>query len=176
MRIRVLGAVELVDAGGNVCPIGSANQRTVLAVLLAHRGEVVSIDALIDALWGEAPPASAVSTLRTYVSRLRSHLGSALASRGGGFAFDVPPDDVDARRFEALVDAARGAGAAEAVELLAGALRLWKGRRSEIVPTSTAFVPRPAVWKNDIRRHVRHMPQRCSPPGESMRRSPLQSP
>ena len=99
MRVRILGALELIDAEGNACPIGSANQRTVLAALLARRGEVVTIDALIDALWGDAPPASAVSTLRTYVSRLRSHLGSALTSRGGGFAIDIPPDDDRRRAF-----------------------------------------------------------------------------
>ena len=127
MRVRILGALELIDAEGNACPIGSANQRTVLAVLLARRGEVVTIDALIDALWGDAPPASAVSTLRTYVSRLRSHLGSAVTSRGGGFAIDIPPDDVDAGRFESLVDAARDADAVEAVDLLGAALQLWEG-------------------------------------------------
>jgi predicted ATPase/DNA-binding SARP family transcriptional activator len=127
MRVRILGALELIDVDGNARPIGSANQRTVLAALLARRGEVVTIDALIDALWGNAPPVSAVSTLRTYVSRLRSHLGSALASRGGGFAIVIPPDDIDAGRFESLVDAARDADAAEAVDLLGAALQLWEG-------------------------------------------------
>src|ERR671911_2586595 len=101
MRFRVLGAVELVDDDGTACAIRSANQRTVLAVLLAQRGQVVCLDALVDALWGETPPPSAVPTLRTYVSRLRAHLGAALASRrGGGFALDVAPGDLDAERFE----------------------------------------------------------------------------
>jgi predicted ATPase/DNA-binding SARP family transcriptional activator len=128
MRFRVLGAVELEEDGGHARPIGSASQRTVLAVLLAHRGEVVTIDLLVDALWGSAPPASAVHTLRTYISRLRAHLGAALASRGGGFALDVLPGQLDAQRFETLVEAARDAGADEAVGLLAGALDLWHGQ------------------------------------------------
>src|ERR687891_1398497 len=127
MRFRVLGAVELVDDDGTACAIRSANQRTVLAVLLAQRGQVVSLDALVDALWGETPPASAVPTLRTYVSRLRAHLGAALASRGGGFALDVAPGDLDAERFEMLVDSARHADTNDTVDLLLAALDLWKG-------------------------------------------------
>ena len=127
MRFRVLGAVELVDERGQACPIGSPNQRTVLAVLLAARGEVVTIDALVEALWGDFPPASAVATVRTYVSRLRAHLGTALASRGGGFTLDIEADEVDAERFDSLVDAARLAGPNEAVGVLAAALDLWKG-------------------------------------------------
>ena len=123
MRVRVLGAIELVDGDGRARSIGSANQRTLLAVLLAHRGEVVTVDALVDALWGDDPPATGVATLRTYVSRLRTHLGGALASRSGGFAVDLAPGEVDAGRFEALVDDARRAGAAEAAELLGAALR-----------------------------------------------------
>ena len=127
MRFRVLGAVELVDDDGTACAIRSANQRTVLAVLLAQRGQVVSLDALVDALWGETPPTSAVPTLRTYVSRLRAHLGAALASRGGGFALDVAPGDLDAERFEMLVDSARHADTNDTVDLLLAALDLWKG-------------------------------------------------
>src|SRR5918996_482843 len=127
MRFRVLGAVELVDDDGTACAIRSANQRTVLAVLLAQRGQVVSLDALVDALWGETPPASAVPTLRTYVSRLRAHLGAALASRGGGFALDVAPGDLDAERFEMLVGSARHADTTDTVDLLPAALDLWKG-------------------------------------------------
>jgi predicted ATPase/DNA-binding SARP family transcriptional activator len=127
VRFRVLGAVELVDERGHPWPVTSPNQRTVLAVLLACRGEVVTIDALVDALWGDSPPASAVATLRTYVSRLRGQLGDALASRGGGFALEVVAGELDAEHFESLVDAACQAGAEEAAGFLAAALELWKG-------------------------------------------------
>jgi predicted ATPase/DNA-binding SARP family transcriptional activator len=127
MRFRVLGAVELMDDDGTAWVIRSANQRTVLAVLLAQRGQVVSLDALVEALWGETPPPSAVPTLRTYISRLRAHLGAALASRGGGFVLDVTPGDLDAERFEMLVDSARHADANDTVDLLVAALDLWKG-------------------------------------------------
>ena len=127
MRYRVLGTIELVDAGGQPCPIASTNQRTVLAVLLACRGEVVTVDGLVDALWGDIPPASAVPTLRTYVSRLRAVAGPAIASRAGGYVLDVAPGDVDAERFETLVDAARHADSADAADLLGAALDLWEG-------------------------------------------------
>jgi predicted ATPase/DNA-binding SARP family transcriptional activator len=127
MGYRVLGAIELVDAEGHPCPIGSTSQRTLLAVLLAAHGDVVGLDALVEALWMDDAPPTAVSTLRTYVSRLRAHLGPALAARGGGYALDVSAGAVDADRFEALVDAAHRADAADAAGLLATALDLWHG-------------------------------------------------
>ena len=91
-------------------------------------GEVVTIDALVDALWGDSAPASAVSTLRTYVSRLRRHLGTALASRGGGFALDVA---AGAARRRTLRDP-RGCRRSrrtptDSADMLAAALDLWKG-------------------------------------------------
>ncbi|MGH3909480.1 MAG: AfsR/SARP family transcriptional regulator, partial [Pseudonocardiaceae bacterium] len=139
MRVRVLGTVELVDGGpdgggpdgggadggGVVVPIGSPTQRLVLAALAAHPGVTVSADALVDAIWGEQPPRTAKDSLRTYVSRLRRHLGDALASRAGGYA--LPPGSVDAERFEQLVVRARQADPVEAVALLDEALGLWRG-------------------------------------------------
>lgn len=127
MRFRVLGAVDLVDADGSTRAIGSVNQRTVLAALLANRAEVVTLDTLIDALWGETPPRSAVTTLRTYVSRLRAQIGDDLSTRGHGFTLDVPATDMDAGRFEHLLDAAKWAEPAEAVAMLDDALGLWRG-------------------------------------------------
>lgn len=127
MWFRVLGPVALVDADGVTRTIGSTNQRTVLAALAANRGEVVTLDTLIDALWGDAPPRSAVTTLRTYVSRLRAQIGDVLVTSGDGFVLDVPARDVDAGRFEELVEAAMRAEPAEAVALLDDALALWRG-------------------------------------------------
>ena len=87
VRFRVLGAVELVDPNaGVVVVVGSPNQRRILAVLLARIGEAVPVDTLAEAVWGDDLPASAVATLRTYVSRLRAVLGDSLVSRGAGYA------------------------------------------------------------------------------------------
>ena len=74
MDYRILGPLEVSDSG-RVVGLGGEKPRAVLAILLLHRNEVVSADRLIDDLWGESPPASALRTLRTYVSRLRKALG-----------------------------------------------------------------------------------------------------
>jgi predicted ATPase/DNA-binding SARP family transcriptional activator len=127
VRFRVLGAVELVDPGGGVVALGSPKQRRILAVLLARLGETVAIDTLAEAVWGDDLPASAVATLRTYVSRLRVVLGDALVSRGAGYALAAAPEDVDAGRFESLSRDAARADPAAAVALLDSALGLWRG-------------------------------------------------
>jgi predicted ATPase/DNA-binding SARP family transcriptional activator len=126
MRVRVLGAIEICDAQGAAHPVGSPNQRVVLAALVARLGQAVSADALIDALWDDPPP-SALTSLRTYISRLRHHFGESLASRGGGWSLEVPPSGVDAGRFEELVRAATSARSDDAVKLLDDALALWHG-------------------------------------------------
>src|SRR5688572_22250261 len=104
MRVRVLGAIEICDSHGAVHALGSPSQRRVLAALVARLGQAVPVDSLVDTLW-EEPPASALTSLRTYVSRLRHHLGESLTSRGGGWSLDLEPADVDAGRFERLVSA-----------------------------------------------------------------------
>lgn len=126
MRVRVLGAIEICDSHGAMHPVGSPNQRRVLAALVARLGQTVTADSLIEALW-EEPPASALTSLRTYISRLRHHLGASLASRGAGWSLDVPPTDVDAGCFEQLVREASHASRGAAVALLDEALALWQG-------------------------------------------------
>jgi predicted ATPase/DNA-binding SARP family transcriptional activator len=127
VRFRVLGPVELVDPDGSPEPIGSPNQRRILAMLLSRVGEVVTIDTMVDALWANEPPRSAVATLRTYVSRLRSFLGDDLATRGSGYALVAEATEVDAGRFETLVRDAAAAEPGRALALLDEALRLWHG-------------------------------------------------
>jgi predicted ATPase/DNA-binding SARP family transcriptional activator len=127
VQFRVLGAVELVDPNGGVVVLGSPTQRRILAVLLTRLGETVAIDTLAEAVWGDDPPATAVATLRTYISRLRAVLGDTLVTRGAGYALAAAPEDVDAGRFESLHrDAARAAPVA-AVALFDAALGLWRG-------------------------------------------------
>jgi predicted ATPase len=133
VRLRVLGPVAVGTGGGAESPetaapaLGSRSQRLVLAVLAARVGETVSADVLVDALWGDSPPRTAAQTLRTYVSRLRGVLGEAVAIRPGGYALALSPVDLDAGRFEALVDEAGAARPEVAVALLEEALGLWRG-------------------------------------------------
>ncbi|MFF5244331.1 BTAD domain-containing putative transcriptional regulator [Streptosporangium sp. NPDC000095] len=86
LRFSILGPVRVWRDGAEV-EIGSPQQRLVLAVLLLAEGRAVGHDHLLDAVWGEERPRAAMSTLRTYVSRLRSALGAeAIISIGSGYA------------------------------------------------------------------------------------------
>jgi YVTN family beta-propeller protein len=136
MDIRLLGAIEAC-ADGIPLPVAGPRQRAVLADLALHAGRAVPVVQLIDDLWGDRPPASAKSTLESYVYRLRQVLnasgaaGGLLVTRAGGYMLDAAPDDIDALRFRDL--AARGGTAADqgdaasAVRLITSALALWRG-------------------------------------------------
>ena len=139
VRYGLLGPLEVRDAAGMPVDLGGAQPRTVLVALLAAGGRVVPSEALVDAIWGERPPASAAGTLQTYVSRLRRALAAAGAADGPGvlrseppgYRLAVEPDEVDFRRFERL--AAEGAAALaagrveEAHATLVAAESLWRG-------------------------------------------------
>ncbi|HSM38811.1 MAG TPA: BTAD domain-containing putative transcriptional regulator [Candidatus Limnocylindrales bacterium] len=137
MEFRLLGPVSVVS-DGQLVPIGGPMPRAVLAFLLLRAGRLVTLDQLVDALWGEEPPPSAPSTLRAYLSRLKRALGGGadtgarLRSEGGGYVLHVEPGELDIRTFEIAALAGRrlvareewAAGSSE----LAGALALWRGR------------------------------------------------
>ena len=76
MEYRILGPLELVDDGRPVV-LSARKQRALLVRLLLRSNEVVSADALIDAVWGEQPPSSAAKLVQVYVSQLRRTLGDA---------------------------------------------------------------------------------------------------
>lgn len=112
--------------------MGKGKQSALLAVLLLHRGEVVSTDFIIDALWGDRPPASALNSVRVYVSHLRKALGSErLLTRGRGYVLAVRPERVDLERFERLSAEGRErlaeGDARRAAEALRAALALVRG-------------------------------------------------
>ncbi|WP_305884675.1 BTAD domain-containing putative transcriptional regulator [Micromonospora sp. RHAY321] len=139
MLLRVLGPLEVeVDTRGPV-DLGGPRQRAVLALLLAARGEVVSVGRMIDELWrGDAPPRAIVS-LQAYVSHLRRVLepgrerrapARVLVTVPPGYAIRVPADAVDAARFETLLAEARTVSSADpgrARLLLRTGLDLWRG-------------------------------------------------
>src|SRR5947209_17929482 len=74
LRFWVLGSVGVTGPSGPLA-LGGPRQRAVLALLLAHPGQVVGVGDLLDGLWAEDPPRSAERTLHAYISRLRSVLG-----------------------------------------------------------------------------------------------------
>jgi Transcriptional regulatory protein, C terminal len=73
MDFRILGPLEALDRGRDLAPAGS-KRRALLALLLLHANETLTIDRLVDELWGEHPPATAARTLQAHVSRLRKAL------------------------------------------------------------------------------------------------------
>jgi DNA-binding SARP family transcriptional activator len=132
MHYRVLGPLEVIDDDGQRVDVGGRQPRVLLAVLLVAGGRRVTVDALADAIWGEEPPASATGTLQSYVSRLRRRLGAEqLTWDDAGYQLDVAPEQVDARRFEALAEEGRSLLAAgrleEARAALGEAEALWRG-------------------------------------------------
>jgi DNA-binding SARP family transcriptional activator len=109
MQFRILGSLEVAKDGRPIA-LGGTRQRAVLAILLLHRREVVSVDRLVDELWGERSPGTATKTVQVYVSRLRKELGEGvLLTRGGGYMLDIEPEQLDAARFERLAQEGRHA-------------------------------------------------------------------
>src|SRR5215216_8212 len=113
MEFRVLGPLEVVD-GDRSLPLGGPKQRTVLAHLVLNAIHLVTVERLIDALWGEASPETARNTLQTYIKHLRKLLGAErIEHLSSGYLLRADPAEVDLLRFEALVEQARGSAATD---------------------------------------------------------------
>jgi DNA-binding SARP family transcriptional activator len=122
----VLGPLEVVDSNRTL-QLGSGQQRALLAMLLLHANEVVSVDRLIDALWGTELPSTAAKTVQVYVSRLRKELGDRLVTRAPGYALRVERSELDLAQFEQLLAEAQRSEPARAGATLRRALALWRG-------------------------------------------------
>ena len=81
MEFRLLGPLEVIE-GDRPLVLGGTKPRSLLALLLLNANQVMSADHLIDALWGDQPPATAAKSLQVHVSRLRKQLGTPGSSRG----------------------------------------------------------------------------------------------
>src|SRR4051794_40070971 len=102
MDYRVLGALEVRD-GDRPLPLAGTKQRGLLALLLMRANLVVSRDRLIDGLWGDEPPDTAVESVQVYVSRLRKLLPpKTLVRRPPGYLLEIDPETLDLHRFERL--------------------------------------------------------------------------
>jgi DNA-binding SARP family transcriptional activator len=113
---------------------GHPRRRAVLAVLLLDLGHVVPVEVLIDRVWGERPPASALSTLYGYVARLKAVIAKAsdphvtLSHRAGGYLLQARAEQLDLCRFRRLTaEAANGSDDDRGAGLLRQALGLWRG-------------------------------------------------
>jgi DNA-binding SARP family transcriptional activator len=132
MEFRILGPVEVVDAGVRLA-IPGIRERTAVAVLVLRAGRVVSVPDLVDAIWPDDPPATARQQVRTAVSTVRRAIGDPLRilTRTPGYLLRVDPGEVDADLFEADVTLARSdlrAGrTGRAADRMRAALARWRG-------------------------------------------------
>src|SRR5262249_51932192 len=128
---RVLGPLSVVVDGAELA-LGAPKQRALLATLLLHSGRTVPRARLIDTIWGDHPPESAVGALQLYVHGLRRALGAdAIETHGSGYRLCLGEGELDFDRFRSLtasarasLDAGEPAAAAPRVEQ---ALALWRG-------------------------------------------------
>jgi DNA-binding SARP family transcriptional activator len=131
VQFQILGRLEVLEHD-QALALGGAKQRAVLAILLIHRGQVLSGERLINELWSERAPATAAKTLHGYISHLRKAIGDdALLTRGRGYQLMLEPGELDVDRFERLAAEGRAAlsdgDPGRAAERLREALSVWRG-------------------------------------------------
>jgi WD40 repeat protein/DNA-binding SARP family transcriptional activator/class 3 adenylate cyclase len=142
LSFRVLGPLE-IERDGRAVAVSGPKERLVLAVLLTSAGRAVSVDALVDAVWGERPPRTAERTIHAYIARLRRALEprhqpggtlTVIETVGRGYRLAIDPDQLDAGRFEQVAGSGAdqlGAGdaavAATVATALSAALAEWRG-------------------------------------------------
>jgi DNA-binding SARP family transcriptional activator len=126
LEVRLLGPFGVL-ADGKPLDVSAGRSSALLAVLAMSAGRVVSIERLADMVWGEDLPANTRRSVQTYVTRLRSALGpGAISTAGAGYVLNIDPDDVDALRFQRLLDGSGTDGSTERQRVVA-ALNLWRG-------------------------------------------------
>src|SRR4051812_42582509 len=119
MEFRILGPLEVV-AEGRTLRLGSGRQLALVAVLLLHANQVVSVDRLVDELWGESPPPTAAKIVRNSISVLRRELGDRLVTQPPGYLLRVEDGELDSERLELALEAGDLARLTEA-------FALWRG-------------------------------------------------
>ncbi|MGH2669798.1 MAG: BTAD domain-containing putative transcriptional regulator, partial [bacterium] len=144
----MLGPVEVTRSGLRL-DLDSPKQRALLAFFMIHPGRVLSSDRLLTEVWPIGPPTSGVKTLRYHMSKLRDVLHGGgqkdvLVTNRAGYVLEVEPEQIDAVRFEQLVEHARALAPDEpdrASRLLREALGLWRGEAlSDVVEYPFASV------------------------------------
>ena len=127
----MLGPLEVRDRDGAPVPVAGVRLRTLLIELALAPGKLVPTAQLVDAVWGDEPPAGAGNALQALVSRLRRALPEAVVeSHPAGYRLLIDPGAVDVIRFERLVADGRAAlpsDPARAASTLREALGLWRG-------------------------------------------------
>ncbi len=131
---RLLGPVAVLDPAGTPLPVGGPRRRALLAALLLHPGMSLPVERLVGMLWPDPPPPTASTMVHGAVAAIRRALEPGaphvLVTRDGGYVLEVPPEWVDAARFERALEAGRrllATSPQRASSLLAEALAEWRG-------------------------------------------------
>lgn len=139
LRFGLLGPL-LVEQGERIVPVPS-RQRLILAMLLMNAGRPVSVDRLIDGVWGDRPPDGAINTLQVHVSHLRRTLATGdarILTQPPGYLLRISPGQLDLLVFEKLArrgnDLSAAGEHAQAAQALGEALALWRGPPLENLP------------------------------------------
>ncbi|MDT5037077.1 MAG: family transcriptional regulator, regulator of embCAB operon [Micromonosporaceae bacterium] len=139
MEFKILGTLEVIDSGGLSRTPTAPKMRQLLATLLVRANQFVSIEALVDEVWGDDPPASAVTTIQTYIHYLRKELNPTptptstvgLVTAAQGYVLRVCDEHLDAAVFTRLAEEAgrllESNQPGEASRVARTALSLWRG-------------------------------------------------
>lgn len=144
MWFRVLGPLRVETTRSEALPLGGLKQRTVLAMLIASAGQPVSVDRLVEGVYGDEAHRTARRTIQTYVSNLRGLLGdSVIEKHGKGWRFSIGDHRLDSREAEAgYVDSMGKTVSFEArAEALTAVLDLWSGHPFEDVDAHGLLEP-----------------------------------
>jgi DNA-binding SARP family transcriptional activator len=134
-QFQVLGPLEVKHPGGSLAVAG-ARQQILLTMLLLHANQVVPVSRLVEAIWDDTPPSTALAQVRICVCRLRRAFGrlgmeDVIRTHSSGYLLQATAESFDLVRFEELLGRGRAAAAsrrtAEAAALIRAALALWRG-------------------------------------------------
>ncbi|MEV4314787.1 winged helix-turn-helix domain-containing protein [Actinocrispum sp. NPDC049592] len=131
LSVRLLGPIDVLDAAGQPRAVAGKRLKAVLAALALQPGRVVSVDQLMDIVWGNAVPATGAATLQSHVSHLRRALGDRSAVRAcpPGYLLDLDGQATDVATAERLIgESSLRADPAGREKLLADAVALWRGQ------------------------------------------------
>jgi predicted ATPase/DNA-binding SARP family transcriptional activator len=104
----------------------------LLALLALEAGQVVSVQRILDEIWGEEIPLDPTNAVQARVSGLRKAIGpGVVVAYGGGYRLEVSPDAVDIVRFERGLahgrDLMTGGDDEAAAHAFRACLELWRG-------------------------------------------------
>ena len=173
MQVGVLGPTQVLR-GSEPVDLGTRKQRALLAALALHGGRPVSVDAIIDLLWGDDPPGAVTATLQVYVAGLRRALepdrqrrapAAFLVTVGAGYALRVPSEQLDAGQFAKAVAEAHTRLAPVAALVPNGRARLHRGDLAEVVRDLDAAL---GLWRGEPYAEL-EMPPTPAPSGSGWR-------